>query len=74
MKDVNDYANLALHYKFTGVEDREIWNEIEKKIGDGFYKLSNTSLISLKYAFDDEPKFGSPRFHKIINDLLISEI
>jgi len=45
--------------------DREIWYQIEDKLGRGkkLYLLSSEELVKLKWAFDNKNKQGTPIFH-----------
>ena len=74
VKDVNDLASLALYYRLNGEEDPDKWFEIEKQIGNKFYKLTNYSLISLKFAFHQGIRRCTPKFSQILNDLIKNEL
>jgi hypothetical protein len=70
VKDANDLCRLATFYRLNEETDRQKWYEIEQSFGNKFYKLSKESLVLLKWAFNGNPRFGTPNFHRIVNDLL----
>lgn len=38
------------------------------------HNLSADELISLKYAFDGRQKYGTPKFHQVLCDLLNEDV
>lgn len=65
---------MGAYYRRNGILEREKYYEITKKIGINFHKLTNRSLVLLKYAFISTPKMTTPEFSKIIDDLLMEAL
>lgn len=62
--------------RWQGLEDKEIWYWIEEGLqrGKKLYLLSSEELLKLKWAFDGEPKQGTPLFHEILASLLREDL